>query len=197
MTNSELTLAATLGFLGAVPAEKSLAAVPTVNGGLKVVRSATYYYAGTLTELSTRSGVVNYPSTQPEISKTNFPTGGRLPKGTHLLVTGVRILCDTAGSVDYKTATYASTPPATVKNGELVIYQNGEGTLFSAPGTDVSPINRANATSNDDDFRNVVPFLIRAETDFKIQFTPAEGTYTNQLYKLELRCIELKDSDKA
>lgn len=156
-------------------------------------RSTTRYIAGDATALAANNGSTILPGTLKAVGTTNFEKGNVLPTGTQLLVTGIRTLYDTTGAATVLTADWAEVAPVCFKNGELTISQKGQGTLFSASGTDVT--NFKASTGNDDDFRDVVPFLIRDEAEFEIVFSTA-GAVTASLYKVELRCVQLTDGDR-
>jgi hypothetical protein len=169
--------------------EKSLPKVGRYRG-----KSVTRYIAGDATQLASNNGSTIVAGTLKSVGTTNFEKGNTLPKGTQLLVTGIRVVYDTTGAATVLNADWAEVAPVCFKNGELTINQKGQGTLFNASGTDVT--NFKASTGNDADFRDVVPFLIREEAEFDIVFTTA-GAVTASLYKVELRCVQLTDGDKS
>lgn len=190
-----LTLQESLAFLGAIQPngieEKSLPAI-----GNRRARTVTKYIAGNSEDLSANNGATILAATKKETGVTNFENGNLLPKGKHLLVTGIRVLFDTTANATTKDADWTSEAPVEWINGELTVAQDGQGTLFQTSGTDITNIGRANRTSNDDDFRDIVPFLLRPETSFNIEAKLA-GSATASVYKVELRCVELTEGDKA
>lgn len=177
--------------LGAIPHGKSS---PTVAGGAKPFTSSTKYIAGIATNLNAANGNLITPNLVTEVGVTNFPKGNSLPKGTGWLITGIRMLFDTTATADasVKANVYRNLPPANFKNGELTISQGGR--LFDSPISDVN--NEKASTSNDDDFREIVPIFIRSETPWQIQVALAGVAVANQAYKLELRVVEFTDHDK-
>lgn len=192
MKASNYTLAEILNFLGATPPGKSL---PVIGGS--PLRSDVKYASGTLASLANTGGEIILPSTKPETGVTNFD-GIRPPTGKAWIVTGVRFLFDTtAGSTaaGVKAAVFASVAPANFKNGEFTISQAGEGDLLKLTGTDAT--NFKASTSNDDDFRSVIPFVLRPNSDASYKLLLAAGGAVDQLYKMELRVIEIVDNDKV
>lgn len=187
-----LTLQESLAFLGAISPvggeEKSLPKI-----GDKRAKSATRYIAGQATDLASNNGSIILPGTIKAVGVTNFEKGNSLPAGTSLLVTGIRVLFDSTALATVLNADYAEVLPAGFKNGELTISQQGQGVLFNASGTDVS--NWKASTGNDDDFRSVVPFLLRSETEFDIVFSTV-GVIAAGIYKVELRVVQLTQDSK-
>lgn len=186
MSQKALTYAEALTYLASIQNGTSLPKVQS-----RVIRSGTKYIAGLAADLSGKNGLLIEAATLPATGLNNFPKGNMLPKGTYLLVIGARILFDTSASVALPTATWKSEAPANWKNGELKISQNGTGILFETSITDVT--NFKSSTGNDDDFRDIVPVLLRPESAFDFQVALASGAVTDQAYKLELRVIEIVD----
>lgn len=180
-----------VGYLGAIKnagnEEKSLPLIGTKRG-----KTVTKYIAGTNASLAANNGKTVVAGTLKAVGTTNFEKGNTLPKGKMLLVTGVRALFDVTASVTTADANWDGNIPVAFANGEFEISQRGQGTLFSTSGTDVS--NFKASTGNDDDFRDVVPFLLRSETEFDITWS-VNGTPATGVYKVELRCIELTEGD--
>ncbi len=162
--------------------EKSL---PLING--RRVKNKTYYIAGDSTKLANNGGEALLPSTVKTTGVTNFPSGGQLSKGVYFMCTGVRILFDIVVLTDPTLATWASTAPVAWKNGELIIGQDGQPSLFEAPGTDVT--NFKASTGNDDDFREISGFLIQPQKQISIKALTA-GAPVASTYKIELRGYE-------
>ncbi len=189
-----LTLEQALAYLGAIqPNGSDQKSLPLVKG--RRARTVTKYIAGLSNALATNNGSTVLPATQKATGITNFEQGNILPKGTHLLVIGVRALFDTTAAVTPLTAIWANVAPPIWKNGELTILQDGQGVLFQSSGTDVT--NFKASTGNDADFRECVPFLLRPDTTFDIVAKLAGAAAADQAYKIELRCIELIEGDKA
>lgn len=187
MSKKALTLEEALTYLASI----RTGSLPVVNG--RIIKSSTKYVAGLSAGLGQNNGQLVLASTVPAVGITNLPKGNMLPKGVNYLVTGVRILFDTTASVALATATWKSEAPVNWKNGEFRINQNGAGNLFDTSVTDVS--NFRASTSNDDDFRDIVPVLIRAESAYEIQAALAAGATTDQAYKVELRVVEIVETE--
>lgn len=190
MSKKGLTYEEALMYLASIKAGTSL---PNVQG--RVIKSKTVYLAGASLGLAANNGQLIIPSMVPEVGVTNLPKGNTLPKGTNMLVYGLRVMFDTVADATTKNAVFKSEAPANWKNGELKIAQSGTGILFEASGTDVT--NSKASTGNDDDFREVVPFLIRSESPYSIEAQLASAGLVNQLYKVEMRVIEFVEPDKA
>lgn len=167
-----------LAFVGATPGDKS---IPQISG--LDTKSVTKYVAGANTVLASNSGQAILPTTLKAFGVTNFADASKMPAGIDFLVTGVRLLFDVA--TDPLVAVWKTETPAAFKNGEVTISQGK--TLFNAAGTDCS--NSKVATSNTDDFREVVPFTLRGGVEFNILLNTV-GAMPVGSYKIELRGIE-------
>lgn len=165
--------------------------LPILEG--KTTKSTTRYIAGVGSEVTAKSGVVLEAGTKKEVGITNFETGDVLPAGVHFLVTEARILFDTTADVTPKTAVWKGTAPAPWMNGELIVSQDGAGRLFETSISDLT--NSKASASNDDDFREIIPFMLRPEINFSIQANLA-GAGGNEAYKVEFRGILFKDASK-
>ncbi len=115
----------------------------------------------------------------------------QLKRGIFQVVTDARMLCDTTQAlktdVALSTLLFASTATAAVKNLEARFMQGGE--LFRTPGNDL--MNSKTATSNDDDFRSLLPFIIRGGEDFNINLKlPAGAVITDTCVQIQWRAIE-------
>lgn len=161
--------------------------LPTIAN--QVLKTSTKYVAGLAADLSQNNGRLIVESTVKAVGNNNFPKGNSLPPAISYLVTGVRLLLDTAAGVTLATAVWKSEAPANWKNGELTITQSGAGKLFDSPITDVA--SGKIATSNDDDFRDVIPFTLRGGAPFEFEVALGAGATTNQAYRLELRVVEI------
>jgi hypothetical protein len=186
MSKKALTYEEALTYLASIRS----GSLPIVQG--RVIKSSTKYIAGLSAGLGQNNGQLILPSTVPAVGVTNFPKGNMLPKGINYLIVGVRALFDTTSSVALATATWKSEAPANWKNGEFKINQNGAGNLFETSVTDVT--NFKASTSNDDDFRDIVPVLLRAESAYELQTALAAGATTDQAYKFEFRVIEIVET---
>lgn len=186
MAKNTLTLEEALTYLASIRS----GSLPVVNG--RVIKSSTKYVAGLTAGLGQNNGQLILPSTVPAVGVTNLPKGNILPKGVNYLVTGLRILFDTNAAVTLATATWKSEAPVCWKNGEFKIDQNGAGNLFESSGTDVT--NFKASTGNDNDFRDIVPVLIRSESIYGFQAALAAGSTTDVAYKLELRVVEIVET---
>lgn len=153
--------------------------------GVKAVRkSVTYYFAGKASELGATNGkcLQNVKKAEPGI--TNFQ-GNQLPKDTTLLITAIRVRYEATGATALPDCEFNDNVPPQFANGEFQIVQNGSGTLFKSSGSDVS--NRSASTGNDDDFREIVPVLIRSQKDFDFVFSQVGSTAYTGNFKIEVR----------
>lgn len=160
----------------------------------KKIKHKVVYIAGLAANLPADGNLVKQ-ATDKAIGITNLDGGNKLNNGRHLLVVGMRILFDTTASTTPTTATWLSAAPANFKNGEIEISQQGGGTLYEGP---IGPLHGYNASvAPEDQFRAVVPFLIRPGVEFFIKAFLASAGAADQAYRLELDCIEFVDADKA
>lgn len=173
-----MDLSKILEFVGATPSDKS---IPQIAG--QDTKSVTKYVAGTNTVLASNGGQVILPTTLKAYGVTNFADASKMPAGIDFLVTGIRLLFDIA--IDPLVAVWKTETPAAFKNGELTVSQGK--TLFNCSGTDAS--NSKVATSNTDDFRDVVPFTLRGGVEFNILINTV-GVMPVGSYRIELRGIE-------
>ena len=190
MSQKILTYAESLTYMKSINPGTSL---PNVLG--RVIKAKTVYVAGASLGLAANNGQLVIPSMVPEVGVTNFPKGNTLPKGVNWLVYGVRAMFETTADKTVKDAAWKSEAPVNWKNCEFKISQNGQGVLFESSGTDIT--NFKASTGNDDEFREVVPFLIRSESPYSIETQLSSAGLVAQLYKIELRVIEFIESDKA
>ena len=192
MKNTSLTFAEAAGYLGAIkPSGSEQKSLPVINGYRG--KTVTKYMAGTLASLASNNGNTIVAGTTKAVGVTNFEKGNVLPSTKQLLVVGVRCLFDVTAAVTVNDANWDGPIPVALANGEFEISQKGQGTLFTSPGTDVS--NFKASTGNDDDFRDVVPFLLRSETEFNMTFSANGAFAAAGVYRIELRCIELTEGD--
>lgn len=159
------------------------------------VKSKTVYVNAFISDL--QNGEILNPSNTPKAGLRNFDKN-QLPEGTFQMVTGVRILSANALAAHTEAAlqgaAFADTAIPAVYNGELKFQQNQ--ILAHLTGSDVTC--RFAATSNDDTFRAVTPFVLRPQTDTNIILTTSGATVAgNDAIKLEYRCTELVRLGKA
>lgn len=179
--------------LSYVQAVKEGNGVASTNG--VKARARVMYITGLGANLQAKNQQLLEPKTDKEIGITNFESGNILAKGRNLLVIGIRILFDTTADVTVLTALWKSEAPAAFKNGELVINQDGTGDLFNGP---IGPIAKySSSIPTEDEFRAVIPFMIRENARFTFQALLAGNAAANQAYRLELDCIEFTDSTVA
>lgn len=187
MKNSQ-NLQDTVGYLGAIMLGTSLPRIGNASFG----RTATYYKTGFLNQL--QAGQALLAGDKASVGVSTFD-GNKLPKGVKALVTGIRVLFDTTASVQTNgiaTANWKSEAPAVFKNGEIKISQGGQ--LFLSSGTDVTNF-KGTSTGNDDDFREVVPFLLRSQAAIEFLLTLADASAADQAYRIELRVVEVAEDD--
>jgi hypothetical protein len=179
---NNITLAEVAQLIGASqPNGKTPGGLPELNG-MRLKRQ-TFYFAGVSGNLSGNSNEVIIPGALKTPGITNFPTGGMLDAKTYFVCTGVRTLFDTTSTTDPTASTWAFNAPACFKNGEFMVGQDGQPTLFESSGTDVT--NFKASTGNDDDFREV-GFVWNPQKKATIKLAPV-GTVTASTYKVELR----------
>jgi hypothetical protein len=186
MSKSKLTVEETLMWMN----QAKGGSLPNING--QVLKTGTKYINGLAANIE--GGRLIVEGTVKKVGTTNFPKGNMLDEGVNYLVTGVRLLMDTTTGVTLASAAWKSEAPANWKNGELTISQTGAGKLFDSPITDVA--NSKIATSNDDDFRDVIPFVIRGGAAFEIEVVLGTGAVADQAYRLELRVTEIVSTTK-
>ena len=150
--------------------------------GKRIARK-TLYFSGVAASLSGNSNEVIVSGALKTPGITNFPTGGQLDAGSYFVATGVRVLFDIVSTTDPTASTWASVAPACFKNGEFLIGQDGQPTLFESSGTDVT--NFKASTGNDDDFKEV-DFIWNPQKKCNIKLSPV-GTVTASTYKVEVR----------
>jgi hypothetical protein len=194
MKKLDFSAAEVAAALGAI-AENASTPVINLRGQNYGVKDKTVYVSAFISDL--QNGEILNPSNTPNVGLRNFDKN-QLPEGTYQLVKGVRILSANALSAHtdaaLKGASFADTAIAAVYNGELKFSQNQ--VLAHVSGSDVTC--RFAATSNEDTFRAVTPFLLRPQTDTNIVLTTSGATVAgNDAIKLEYRCIELVKLGKA
>ena len=148
------------------------------------VRSATFYIAGIGTDIKERGNLI-YSDTSKRVGVTNFPEGNKLPKGMEIQVNAMRALFDkTTVGVTPLIAKWNTTPDEAWLNGNFSFEQGR--TTFSTPITDLANIKAS--TSNDDDFRAIVPFTIREQVEFALIAELAGAAAAGTAWRIEMRC---------
>lgn len=185
---SGIMKAAVLAYL----ADIGLGSLPIIEG--KTAQSATFYVAGIGSQVSARSGELLESGTKKEVGITNFENGDVLPAKSHLFVTHARLVFDsTTANVTPKIAKWADSAPVAWLNGEIVISQDGAGKLLQTAISDLTNVKAS--TGNDDDFREVVPFMIRPEVNFSL-LAKLAGAGGAEAWRIELRGILFTDANK-
>lgn len=159
------------------------------------VRSKVFFIAGLAAGLAAKNNQLITGSLDKETGITNFEKGNVLPAGQNFLCTAIRLRFDTTASITPQTASWKSEAPPVFQNGELVIRQDGSGNIVELPISVLSKYNASIAT--EDEFRAVVPFVIREAVPFEILAVLAGATAADQAYRLELDGILFTDADKA
>lgn len=156
--------------------------IPNFDG--RKVRSATFYIAGTGATILGLGHLID-ADTNKKVGFTNFPTGNKLPKGMEIQVNAMRALFDkTTVSVTPLIAKWNTTPDEAWLNGNFSFEQGR--TTFSTPITDLANIKAS--TSNDDDFRAIVPFTIREQVEFAMIAELAGAAAAGTAWRIEMRC---------
>lgn len=162
-------------------------------GKLYVPKSVTEYKAGFFTDLE--NGNIFKTNTEAQVGISSIDKR-KLGAGVNQLVYAVRVRAKSlaAGTEAALLASpFDGVAPAYFCNGEVRINQNAE--LLRSSGSDVTNIKAA--TGNDDDFREVVPFSLRENTPFDVNFKLAGSATANDAYKFEYRAIEFVEVAKA
>lgn len=189
---AKLTYEQALAYLNAMKdGNGSETSLVDING--KTAKATTFYVAGLASDLPKRNGQLLLPSDKKETGITNFENGNILPEGKYVMIFALRGLFDnTTANVTPHIGKWKDNAEVAFANGEKHIMQSGAGTLFETSGTDVS--NSKASTGNDDDFRDIVPVLLRPKTRFELQVL-LNGTATGA-YKYEYRAVVFNDADK-
>ena len=180
--NQSLSVEQIMAWKGQINKDSSLAIVQDAQGNRYGVKSKTEYVSGFFSQLE--NGEVLLPANQP-LNGVRSIKGNQLIEGKYQVVTDIRVSLDTTQALETTAALitlpFASTAPVTFKNGEVKISQGAD--LFASTGVDVS-------TFKTDDFRAVLPFVIRGATDFAINIKIAGANTAGHAYKVEYRCVE-------
>lgn len=188
MKGGTLTLQDALQYVGAIQNQgNAVQSLPQV--GNRRVKSVTRYIAGDAADLGSNASSTILASTKKEVGITNFQNGNLMPAKTNLLVTEIRILFDTT-TADAKEAVWANTAPKAFINGDITVGVGNNPLAFESSISDAS--NFQASTGNDDDFRQVTPFLLLADNTFDIKLmTSGAALPATCAYKVELRGIEI------
>lgn len=177
-----------------INASNSLPVIPT-NLGNKAIKTRVHYAAGFLNQIGTNGGELLISSQAASVGVKSIDKN-QLAAGMDFLCVGVRFVFDTTTSVQTNglaTAIWASKAPANFKNGEVRISQNGD--LLNVSGTAVT--NFEASTGNDDDFLQINPVILRAQTPISIIVLLGAAAAADQAYKIELVGYDLTDPSKA
>lgn len=194
MKQRSLTLQETLNFAGAINASNSLPVIKT-NLGPKALKRRVHYAAGFLNQIGTNGGELLLTSVAASVGVKSIDKN-MLAAGMDFMVVGVRVLFDTTASVQTNglaTAVWASNAPANFKNGEVTIAQNAD--LLNCSGTSIT--NFKASTGNDDDYLEVSPIILRANTAISIKVLLGAAAAADQAYKIELIGYDLVDPARA
>jgi len=200
MKSEQLTVEQILKFKGAIDAGVSAPTFPIKqkDGTTKnfTARATTEYVCAYLTDVASNNGelLINGNKAIPGLRSLS---DNMLPAGVTHLVYEARILADktlvATSDAAIKAAEFASIAPANVKNGEFKVTQGQ--VLLRTTGTDLN--NAKAATSNDDDFKGFVPFVLRPQVPISFNLVQAGTPTANHAIKLEYRCIEIVPATNA
>lgn len=185
----ELSLAA-----GSILSQNSLPVIDT-NIGRRAIKRRVHYAAGFLNQIGTNGGELLITSVAASVGVKSIDKN-MLPAGMDFMVTGVRFLFDTTASIQTNglaTAAWASVAPANFKNGEVTISQNAD--LLNCSGSSVT--NFKASTGNEDDYLEVSPIILRANTAISIKVLLGAAAAADQAYKVELIGYDLTDPSRA
>jgi len=178
----------------AIDQRNSLPVINT-NLGPRALKSRVHYVAGFLNQI-TANGNELLVTSQSAATGVKSIDKNQLPSGLDFLCIGIRVLFDTTASVQTNglaTAIWASKAPANFKNGEFKLSQNSE--LLNASGTAVT--NFAASTGNDDDYMQISPIILRANTAISMIVLLGAAAAADQAFKVELIGYDLIDPAKA
>lgn len=167
----------------------SIATVKDQNGRVYGVKTVTEYVAAPLASLE--NGNILVDSNQPEVGIRSIK-GLQIGINKFLACTELRLLADTSQALETaaagKTLPWITNATPAIKNAEVRVIQTGE--LLRTIGSDVT--NFKASTGNDNDFRTVVPFVIRGGIDFNINTKLPAGAVVaaGTWIMYQLRCVE-------
>jgi hypothetical protein len=194
MKGTSLSIDQILALKAQINKDNSIAVVRTETGELFTVKTVTEQVSGFFGQL--QNGEVLIEANQPLVGVRTIK-GNMLNEGRYQVIDSLRVLADTtleaSSDAELITAVWESKAPVAFKNGEVKIFQGSE--LLRTTGTDVH--NFKASTSNDDDFKDIVPVVLRPSTPISINFKLAGVAPANSAYKLELRITEFTAIGKA
>ncbi|ALM50316.1 hypothetical protein AMR72_16345 [Flavobacterium psychrophilum] len=185
-----LSLSEATAFLPLVEAGNGVATI----GGVKA-KTKVFYIAGLGTDLAAKNNELIDQATKKENGVTNFDGSNKLNKGRQILVTAIRILFDTTAATPVKEAGWKSEAPAVFKNGTFKVGTSAAGDIIENP---VGPFAKySSSLSVEQEFKQVVPFMIPEEVEYYIQLIPAGNAAADQKYRIEFDAIEFTAANKA
>jgi hypothetical protein len=195
MKSSGLSIDQILTLRAQIKKDNSVAVVQLPETGeLFTVKTTTEQVSGFFGQL--QNGEVLIEANQPLVGVRTIK-GNMLSEGKYQVIDSLRVLADNnlADTTDAVliTAVWEDKAPAAFKNGEVRIFQGSE--LLRTTGTDVH--NFKASTGNDDDFKDIVPVVLRPSTPISINFKLAGVAPAKSAYKLELRTTEFTAIGKA
>ena len=194
MKGTALSIDQILALKAQVNKDNSVAVVRTETGELFTVKTVTEQVSGFFGQL--QNGEVLIEANQP-LTGVRTIKGNMLNEGRYQVIDSLRVLADNtleaSTDAELMTAVWEGKAPAAFKNGEVKIIQGSE--LLRTTGTDVH--NFKASTGNDDDYKDIVPVVLRPSTPISINFKLAGAAPANSAYKLELRITEFTAIGKA
>lgn len=197
MKSSSLSASDIMTLWAMVKSNSSINVVEHPATGKKyAVKSVTDYVSAYLTQARTDNGEILVASNKPAVGLRSID-GTKLPEGTNRVVYGIRALFDTAlvatSDTAIAAAAWANNAPVVFKNGEVRISQGVE--LFRSSGTDCT--NFKASTGNDDDFRSVIPFVLRGGVETSINLKLSGTPTDHNAVKFEMRSVEFIETNRA
>lgn len=191
-----LELQDALNYVASAKAGNGIVMRQNAQGVAERARSKVFYIAGIGSEIAVNNNELITPGTKKILGTSNFDVGNSLNAGRNILVLGVRILFDVTANVTPLTAAWQSTAPVAFKNGELVITQDGSpGNLLEMPMSVLSKY--SGSINTEDDFRAIVPFIIRETSPFKFHVNLAGAADAGLAWRLEFDCVEFTNAAQA
>ena len=196
MKKAELSLEQILKWKGQIQAGSSLSVVTDPLTGIQyAVKTVTEYVSGFLSKLQNGEALIQGNQAIPGLRSIE---GNKLVAGKYQVVTATRVLFDTSQALETDAALmalpFASVAPASFKNGQFSIAQTAE--CFRTSGTDAT--NFKASTGNSDDFRDIVPFVLRPQTTTSMNMLlVGAAAAVGSAYKIEYRAVEFLEVGKA